>query len=220
VLLLTYRRRRCKKQGSLKIRLKSYLKPFKSICTILTQLITVEYIFFIKLFVVSAGFTLYVPSVLTISNTVFYMYVRIVLTLSVDYFLKEHQPVDVCNGKVRCSLWVTDWIIKCYVDERQLQRVNFVFLAKSLCYGVVTYLSETDGWLLYWLKAATRSCYEPHEFSTQLHTLFRSLVVKKPPTLWWWFSLFVVHRGNGSGLIAQNRSWIANLQSISRSNDH
>jgi hypothetical protein len=40
-----------------------------------------------------------------------------ILTLNSDYFLKQHQPVDLCNGEVLRSFWGTDWILKCYLDE-------------------------------------------------------------------------------------------------------
>jgi hypothetical protein len=41
-----------------------------------------------------------------------------------DYFLKQRWPVDRCNGEVWCSLWGTDWILKYYLDEIRLQKVN------------------------------------------------------------------------------------------------
>jgi hypothetical protein len=28
----------------------------------------------------------------------------VVLTVNTDYFLKQHYPVDLCNGEVWCSL--------------------------------------------------------------------------------------------------------------------
>jgi hypothetical protein len=29
-----------------------------------------------------------------------------------DYFLKQHQPTDLCNGEVLCFLWDTNYIFK------------------------------------------------------------------------------------------------------------
>jgi hypothetical protein len=34
------------------------------------------------------------------------------LNVNSDYFLKQHQPVELCNGDVWCSLWGMDWILK------------------------------------------------------------------------------------------------------------
>jgi hypothetical protein len=48
------------------------------------------------------------------------------LRLQRDYFLKQHWPVDLCNGEVWCSLWGTDWILKYYLDELRLQRDYFL----------------------------------------------------------------------------------------------
>jgi hypothetical protein len=47
-----------------------------------------------------------------------------ILILNSYYFLKQHQPVDLCNGEVLCSLWGTDWILKYCLDELRFQRVN------------------------------------------------------------------------------------------------
>jgi hypothetical protein len=47
-----------------------------------------------------------------------------VLTINSDYFLKQRQPVDLCDGEVLCFLCGTDWILKYYLDEIRLQRVN------------------------------------------------------------------------------------------------
>jgi hypothetical protein len=51
------------------------------------------------------------------------LWVLMVLTVNSDYFLKQHQPVDLCNGEVCCSLWGTDWNLKYYLDELRLQSV-------------------------------------------------------------------------------------------------
>jgi hypothetical protein len=47
-----------------------------------------------------------------------------ILTINIDYFLKQRQPVDLCNGEVLCFLCGTDWIIKYYVVLLRLQRVK------------------------------------------------------------------------------------------------
>jgi hypothetical protein len=49
-----------------------------------------------------------------------------IISQSTDYFLKQRQSVDLCNGKVWCSLLGTDWILKYYLDELRLQRVDVV----------------------------------------------------------------------------------------------
>jgi len=41
-----------------------------------------------------------------------------VLAVNSEYFLKQHQPVDHCNGEVWCSLWSKDWILKHYIRRR------------------------------------------------------------------------------------------------------
>jgi hypothetical protein len=41
------------------------------------------------------------PAALTVSNSSFYIYVfRMILTVNSDYFLKQRQPADLCNGEV------------------------------------------------------------------------------------------------------------------------
>jgi hypothetical protein len=49
-----------------------------------------------------------------------------ILGVNSVYFFKQHQPVELCNGEVWCSLWGTDWILKYYLDE--LKQVFLVFL--------------------------------------------------------------------------------------------
>jgi hypothetical protein len=45
----------------------------------------------------------------SITKSSFCIYVfRMILTVNRDYFLKQHQPVDLCNGKVLCFLCGTD----------------------------------------------------------------------------------------------------------------
>jgi hypothetical protein len=41
-----------------------------------------------------------------------------------DYFFKQHYQADICDAEVMCFLWGTDWIIKYYLGELRLQRVN------------------------------------------------------------------------------------------------
>jgi hypothetical protein len=48
-----------------------------------------------------------------------------ILRINSDYFFKQRQPVDLCNGEVLCFLCGTDWILKYYLDELRLQKVNF-----------------------------------------------------------------------------------------------
>jgi hypothetical protein len=50
-------------------------------------------------------------SALKSSNSAIYSF-RMILRINSDHFLKQHQPVDLCNGEVWCSLWGTDWILK------------------------------------------------------------------------------------------------------------
>jgi hypothetical protein len=47
-----------------------------------------------------------------------------ILSVNSDYFLKQHQPVYLCNGEELCFLCGTDWILKYYLDELRLQRAN------------------------------------------------------------------------------------------------
>jgi hypothetical protein len=49
---------------------------------------------------------------------------HMILRVNSEYFLKQRQPVDLCNGEVWCFLCGTDWILKYYLDELRLQRVN------------------------------------------------------------------------------------------------
>jgi hypothetical protein len=47
-----------------------------------------------------------------------------ILSVNSYYFLKQRQPVDLCNGEVWCFLRGTDLILKYYLDELRLQGVN------------------------------------------------------------------------------------------------
>jgi hypothetical protein len=47
-----------------------------------------------------------------------------ILTVNSYYFLKQLQPIDLCNGEVLCFVCGTDWIIKYYLDELRLQKVK------------------------------------------------------------------------------------------------
>jgi hypothetical protein len=73
-----------------------------------------------------SGKYIYVPPALTINNSAFCIYAfRTILNVnSSDYFLKQSQSVDLRNGEVLCFLCGTDWILKYYLDELRLQRVN------------------------------------------------------------------------------------------------
>jgi hypothetical protein len=53
-----------------------------------------------------------------------------ILTVNIDYFLKQRQPADLCNGEVWCFLCGTDWI-KYYLDEFRLQAVNYISVLKN-----------------------------------------------------------------------------------------
>jgi hypothetical protein len=50
---------------------------------------------------------------------------RMILNVNSDYFLKQRQPVDLCNGEVWCFLCSTVWILKCYLYELRLQCVKY-----------------------------------------------------------------------------------------------
>jgi hypothetical protein len=54
-----------------------------------------------------------------------------ILTVNCDNFLKQHEPVDLCNGEVLCFLCGTDRIIKYYSDELQLQTVKGKLLRQT-----------------------------------------------------------------------------------------
>jgi hypothetical protein len=59
------------------------------------------------------------------NNSSFCIYLfRMILIINSDYFLKQRQPVDLCNCEVLCFLWGTDWILKYYLDKLRLQRDN------------------------------------------------------------------------------------------------
>jgi hypothetical protein len=47
-----------------------------------------------------------------------------ILIVISDYFLKQRKPVDLCNGEELCFLCGTDWILRYYLDELRLQRIN------------------------------------------------------------------------------------------------
>jgi hypothetical protein len=47
---------------------------------------------------------------------------RVVLRVYSDCFLKQHQSIGTCSGKVLCFLCGTEWISKYYFDELRLQR--------------------------------------------------------------------------------------------------
>jgi hypothetical protein len=43
-----------------------------------------------------------------------------VFTVNSYNVLKQHYPVDRCNGEMWCSLWDTYWILKYYLDKLRL----------------------------------------------------------------------------------------------------
>jgi hypothetical protein len=47
-----------------------------------------------------------------------------ILNVNSDYFLKQHQPVELCNGQVLCFSAVQTEFIKYYLDKLKLQRVT------------------------------------------------------------------------------------------------
>jgi hypothetical protein len=47
-----------------------------------------------------------------------------ILTVNSDYFLKQYYVVDLCNGEELYFLCGTDWILKYYLDELRLQRIQ------------------------------------------------------------------------------------------------
>jgi hypothetical protein len=47
-----------------------------------------------------------------------------ILRVNSDYFINQRYPVDLCNGEELCFLCGTDLILKYYLDELRLQRVN------------------------------------------------------------------------------------------------
>jgi hypothetical protein len=48
------------------------------------------------------------------------------LTVNIEHFLKHGYLVNLCNGEVLCFLCGTGWILKYYLDEFRIQRVNDV----------------------------------------------------------------------------------------------
>jgi hypothetical protein len=65
---------------------------------------------------------MYVQPALITYNSALWIYGFLIL--NTDYLFKQHLLLDICNGEVFCSLWSTDWILKYYLDEHQLQRVD------------------------------------------------------------------------------------------------
>jgi hypothetical protein len=63
-------------------------------------------------------------------------------TINSDYFLKQRQPVDLCNGEVRCFLCGTDGILNYYSDELRLQRVNDAVISSD--YSTPKAVSRSD----------------------------------------------------------------------------
>jgi hypothetical protein len=61
-----------------------------------------------------------------------------ILTLKSDWFLEQRWQIHVCNGDGLGSLWGTDWILKYYLDELRLQRVNSVFIWQQNSLNVTT----------------------------------------------------------------------------------
>jgi hypothetical protein len=46
-----------------------------------------------------------------------------ILTVNSDYFRKQREEADICNGEVLCFVWDTDRILK-YLDDLRLQIVE------------------------------------------------------------------------------------------------
>jgi hypothetical protein len=44
-----------------------------------------------------------------------------ILIVNRDYFLEQHQQIDLGNDEVLCFLWGTDWILKYHLDELRLE---------------------------------------------------------------------------------------------------
>jgi hypothetical protein len=77
---------------------------------------------------------IYSPAALTISHSVFCIHeFCMILSLNGDYILEQHQPVDLCNGEVWCSLWGTDNFLKYYKDELRLYRVSQLTITYFIC---------------------------------------------------------------------------------------
>jgi hypothetical protein len=63
--------------------------------------------------------------VLTISSPPFCIYAYLmILIMNSNYYLKQHQSFNPCNGEVLCSLRGTAWNLKYYLDEPGLQGVR------------------------------------------------------------------------------------------------
>jgi D-alanyl-lipoteichoic acid acyltransferase DltB (MBOAT superfamily) len=52
----------------------------------------------------------YMPHLVQQSTTLHFVFMgfRMILNANRDYFFKQHQPVDLCNGEVWCFLCGTD----------------------------------------------------------------------------------------------------------------
>jgi hypothetical protein len=93
----------------------------------------------------------YVPAIFRVCKAVFYIYgFCVILTVNSDYFLKQHQSADLCNGDVCCSLWGTDWIIKYYLDQLRIQMVKLNPLYKIFVTVIGCSLRSTDSILKYY----------------------------------------------------------------------
>jgi hypothetical protein len=85
----------------------------------------IRYFYFFNLLNPSRDY-IHIPPALTMNKSAFFICVfRMILWINIDYFHKQHQPVDLCNGGVLCFLCGTDWIVKYYLDELRLQRINY-----------------------------------------------------------------------------------------------
>jgi hypothetical protein len=84
------------------------------------------------------------------------MYVfRMILSVISDYFLKQRQPVDLCNGEVFCFPWGTDLIIKFYLDALSLKVVP-IATPPPPPLSILSLSSVV--WLLHFLRGQT-VCY-------------------------------------------------------------
>jgi hypothetical protein len=73
-----------------------------------------------------------VPPASTVSKASFYSYeFRMILRINRDYFLNQRSPVDFCNAEELCFLCGTDWILKYYIDELQVQFIFKWFIIRS-----------------------------------------------------------------------------------------
>jgi hypothetical protein len=67
-----------------------------------------------------------VPVALKISKSAFCICGLCILSVNMDYVLKQRQQIYVCNGDGVCSLWGTELILKYYLDKLRLQGVNYL----------------------------------------------------------------------------------------------